>query len=117
MATAYESWSSAEKERYNPDGTMKEEAKNRLLAKGKSILDIFSMESRKQEEVQQFEEREQWFQEQYGITYSEWSRPSESSAQRNKRQRLALQEGADISELPDHMEPDEYYDYHAGYPA
>jgi hypothetical protein len=121
MATVYDSWSPMQKRHYNSDGSMREEYKQQLLSEGASILDIFAMEARKQEEVRQFEEREQLCLAHYGETFSAITerrrRESEAFYQRNERQRLALEEGADISELPEHIEPDDYYDYHAGYPG
>jgi hypothetical protein len=116
MSEAYRTWSSLEQLCYNPDGTMKEDFKQQFLAEGTTLAEIQSREARKKQNIREFEAREQWFQEKYGITYSEWSRPTDSSAQRHERQRLALEEGTALCELPAHIEPDDYYDYHAARP-
>jgi hypothetical protein len=78
------------------------------------------MESRKMKEVKDFEEREQLCLERYGETYSSMTaRRSQklTPAQQEKRQQQALDSGEELSSLPYHMEPDEYYDYYADYPC
>jgi hypothetical protein len=90
------------------------------MARGKTLDDTLAMEATTIAEVKAFEEREENFLQRFGIPYSEWAglgKPSESERQRQVKQQAALKEGADLSELPYDMEPDEYYDYHANYPG
>jgi hypothetical protein len=87
---------------------------------GTSIFDIFLMEAEKQKDIKDFEEREQFCLERYGETYSQMTaRRSQqlTPAQQQKRQQQALDSGEELSSLPYHMEPDEYYDYYADYPC
>jgi hypothetical protein len=119
-ARAYDYWSSLDKIYFNADGTMKEDCKNRLLAQGTSIFDIFLMEAEKQKDIKDFEEREQFCLERYGETFSSMTaRRSQklTPAQQEKRQQQALDSGEELSSLPYHMEPDDYYDYYALYPC
>jgi hypothetical protein len=117
---AYDDWSPMHKRMYNPDGSMKEEYRKQWMESGTTLFDTFYMESRKMKEVKDFEEREQNFQKNWGISYTEWeqsSRENLSPAQQEKRQQQALDSGEELSSLPYHMEPDEYYDYIADYPC
>jgi hypothetical protein len=119
-ARAYDNWSPIHKRMYNPDGSMKEEYRAELMASGTTLFDTFYMESRKMKEVKDFEEREKNFQKNWGISYTEWEqsgRENLTPAQREKRQQQALDSGEELSSLPYHMEPDEYYDYYADYPC
>lgn len=117
MSEAYKSWSALDQVCFNPDGTMKEEIKQIKLSKGTTLAEIQSMEARKKQNIRQFEELEQRYLRDYGETFSAMTerrrRQSQSSAQLQKRQRLALDEGAELSELPQAVDPDEYYDYQA----
>lgn len=118
MARAYDSWSPIQKTIYKPDGTMNEEYRKRLMSEGTSLFDTFSMEAIMQKEVKDFEEREENFKKRWGMTFSEWDGSGQgnlSPAEQKKRQQLALDEGAELSELPLDMEPDEYYDHYADY--
>jgi hypothetical protein len=119
-ARAYDDWSPMHKRMYNPDGSMKKEYREELLESGTTLFDTFYMESRKMKEVKDFEEREQLCLERYGETYSSMTaRRSQklTPAQQEKRQQQALDSGEELSSLPYHMEPDEYYDYYADYPC
>lgn len=120
MARAYDFWDISIRENYNPDGTMKEEHREWLMANGTSLEDTWAMEARKMAEVKEFEEREQRFLQRYGMTWSEWSQSGQEQLtlqEQSGRQQTALQEGAELSELPYDIEPEDYYDYHAGYPG
>jgi hypothetical protein len=120
MARAYDFWDSIDREHFNPDGTMQEDYRQSLIARGVSLDKTWGMEARKMAEVQEFEEREERYLQLYGETWSEMTKrnsQSLTSEEKQARQLAALQEGAEISELPYDMEPDEYYDYHAGYPG
>ncbi|MGH2415117.1 MAG: phosphoribosyl-ATP pyrophosphatase [Microcystaceae cyanobacterium] len=120
MARAYDFWSPMQKRHYNPDGSMKEEYREELIASGTSLFETFARESRYKEEVRQFEQREERYLREYGETFSEMTERQSrnlTTSQLKKRQQLALEEGADLCELPEHMEPDEYYDYYANYPG
>jgi len=78
------------------------------------------MEALQMAEVKEFEEREERYLQLYGETWSEMTKRRSQQLtpeQKRARQLAALQEGAEISELPYDMEPDEYYDYHADYPG
>lgn len=117
-ARAYDFWSAMDRMYFNRDGTMKEDCKNRLLAKGTSIFEIFMMEGEMQKKVKDFEEREKNFQKNWGISYTEWNqseRENLTPAQQQIHQQQALDSGEELSSLPYHMEPDEYYDYYADY--
>lgn len=94
---------------YNPDGTMTEAYKQRLLAKGKSPEDIAQLERLQMKDIQERIERdERWFR-LYGVTYAEHSQTSQLSEEvQLHRQKQALQEGMPIDELPLAIEPDEY---------
>ncbi|MGH2416634.1 MAG: hypothetical protein ACRDEA_23640, partial [Microcystaceae cyanobacterium] len=97
-----------------------QEYRDWLMEGGTSLFETFAMEARKQKEVKDFEEREQLCLKRFGETFSEMTaRRSQnlSPAQQKKRQQLALDEGAELSELPYDMEPDEYYDHYADYPG
>ena len=118
MARAYDFWDSFDRENFNPDGTMTEAYRNRLMARGRSLFDTFYMEAIQMKEVKDFEKREQNFQKNWGISYTEWEQSGrEKPAQQKKRQQDALDSGEELSSLPYHMEPDEYYDYIADYPC
>jgi hypothetical protein len=41
MARAYDFWDSFDRENFNPDGTMTEAYRNRLMARGRSLFDTF----------------------------------------------------------------------------
>ncbi|MDY7012227.1 MAG: hypothetical protein SVX43_01285 [Cyanobacteriota bacterium] len=58
----------------------------------------------------------QW-KERHGYTYTEWlaRRASEPASELERRQKQAMAEGLPPEELPEHMEPDEYYDWKANY--
>ncbi|MGH2415394.1 MAG: phosphoribosyl-ATP pyrophosphatase [Microcystaceae cyanobacterium] len=120
MARAYDFWTSAQKENFHPDGKMTQEYREWLIANGTSLFETFAMEARKQKEVKDFEETEQRYLREFGETFSEMTaRRSQnlSPAAQKKRQQLALDEGAELSELPYDLEPDEYYDHYADYPG
>ena len=120
MARAYDFWDSFDKENFNPDGTMTEEYRARLMARGKTLDDTWAMEARKMAEVKEFEEREERYLQLYGETWSEMTKRRSQQLtpeQKRSRQLAALREGAEISELPYDMEPGEYHDYHANYPG
>ncbi len=113
MARAYDTWSSIDKRNFNPDGSMKPEARQRKLARGfMTESDIDYIEAKRMNEVQRFEEREQLYMERYGIPYSEWVKqgPQMSQAELEERQRKAIRNGEEISTLPMAIEPDEYYE-------
>ena len=120
MAGAYDSWTPMQQRNYHPDGRMKEEYRNWLMANGTSLFETLALEARQQREVKAFAEREQLCRERFGATFGEMVARRSGNltpAQRQKQQQLALEEGADLSELPYHMEPEDYYDYHGGYPG
>ncbi|MFP4409863.1 phosphoribosyl-ATP pyrophosphatase [Coleofasciculus sp.] len=120
MARAYDFWDSFDRENFNPDGTITESYRARLMSRGKALEDTWAMEARKMAEVKEFEEREQRFLQRYGMTWSEWSQSGQEQLtlqEQSARQQAALQEGAELSELPYDIEPEDYYDYHAGYPG
>jgi hypothetical protein len=120
MAIAYDFWSSMQKRMYNPNGTMKAEYREELMKSGTSLFDTFYMEAIQMKEVKDFEQREKNFQKNWGISYTEWEqsgREKLTPAQQQKRQQQALDSGEELSSLPYHMEPDDYYDYYADYPC
>ena len=95
---------------YNPDGTMTEEFKQSLLARGRSQQDIARMEMSKMREVQEKQERNERWQSLYGESYDEWAQKGKlTEAELQRRQKLALTEDAPIDELPIAIDPDEYY--------
>ncbi|TVQ41948.1 MAG: phosphoribosyl-ATP pyrophosphatase [Gloeocapsa sp. DLM2.Bin57] len=119
MAKAYDYWDIVTRENYNPDGTMKESYRNRLIARGCDFFKTLHMEMQKIKEVEEFEKMEEKFKEiGGGQTYSEFldkSSNKESISQQNRRQQEALREGAEISELPYDIDPDDYYNYYSSY--
>lgn len=120
MARSYDFWSSMQKRMYHPNGTMKTEYREELMKSGTTLFDTLNMEAIQMKEVKDFEEREQLYLEQFGETFSQMTaRRSEklTLAQQQKRQQQALDSGEELSSLPYHMEPDEYYDYYADYPC
>jgi hypothetical protein len=93
---------------YNPDGTMKPEKRQRLIARGMSLSSIDYLERKKIQEVQKFERREQQWLEKYGKTFSEWEAEGRlSDKELRRRQQSALRNREDISELPIAIDPDE----------
>ena len=120
MARLYDEWSSLEKTHFNPDGSMKEEYRNFLIANGMTLESTFRLEVRKKKEVELFNETEQIYLEEYGIGYTEYCLRAAQKERRHRkeniaeRQRKALANGEEQSTLPDYIEPDEYYDYYSG---
>ena len=112
MARAYDTWSSIDKRNFNPDGSMKPEARQRKLARGfMTESDLDYIEAQKMNEVRLFEEREQRYIERYGIPFSEWEKEGqETQAELEERQRKAIRNGEEISTLPMAIDPDEYYE-------
>lgn len=111
MARAYDSWDTITRLNYNPDGTMKEAWRQRLLQRGMSLHEIDYLEQQKIQEVQKFEQREQRWLEQYGQTFTEWEAAGRLPDQElRRRQQSALRNREDISELPIALDPDEYND-------
>lgn len=119
MARAYDFWDSFDRENFYPDGSMTEKYREWLMENGTSLFDTFGMEGRKMKEVKDFEEREQTFQQNWGISYTEWERSGQklTPAQQQKRQQQALDSGEELSSLPYHMDSDEYYNYISDYPC
>lgn len=117
MGRAYDYWSLREQENYNPDGTMKETYRQKLLDRGYDFFYTCQMEYDQKQKVKNFEEMEkEWKDRGYTKTYSEFldsSRNQQSLSQQKRRQEQALSEGAEISELPFDIDPDDYYDYHS----
>ncbi len=112
MARAYDTWNCIERMTFNPDGSMKPEARQRKLARGLlTESDIAYIEAQKKNEVRLFEEREQRYIERYGIPFSEWEKQGRmSQAELESRQRKAIRNGEEISSLPMDIDPDDYYD-------
>ena len=118
MARAWDYWPWTEQELYNPDGSMKEGFRKRLLERGKSKSEIAAMEAFQKEKLQEFDEREKWFEEKWGEPYSEWAelKPTRSpakakqEAELKKSMKKSLFAGEDISSLPGDIDPDDYYD-------
>ena len=103
-------WRRVEKLWYNEDATMKESFKQQLLAEGKSLEYIEMMERVKQKELAAYHRKRESIQKNLGISYEEWRRtawacPGEAEA----RTREAIRNGEEISSLPSHVDPDEYY--------
>lgn len=120
MTRAYESWDFFDKQHFNSDGTMTEEYRNRLLEEGKSLFDTLAMEAEVMEQVKEFEAREERYLQEFGETWSEMNQRRSlnlTPAQQKAKQQAALEEGADLSELPYDMEQDDYYNYYAEYPG
>jgi hypothetical protein len=112
MARAYDTWDSIDRMNFNPDGSMKPEARQRKLAKGfLTESDIAYIEAQKMNEVRLFEEREQLYIERYGIPFSEWEKQGKMSQEElEHRQRKAILNGEEISSLPMDIDPDDYYE-------
>ncbi len=111
MARLYDTWGFLDKMHYDPDGSMKPEYKQRLLADGMSESEIYYVEHQKMLEVKKYEQREQKWLEESGITYSEWeAQGRRSDAQLKRRQQSALRNGEELSSLPLDIDPDDYYD-------
>jgi len=119
MAKAYDYWDIVTRENYNPDGTMKESYRDRLIARDCDFFKTLHKEMQKIKEVEEFEKMEEKFKKiGGGQSYSEFldkSIKKESISQQNRRQLEALREGAEISELPYDIDPDDYYDYYSNY--
>ena len=71
MAKASDFWSSIDKTNYHEDGTMKQEYRDFLLSEGVYESRIAQYEELKKRQIEQFEEREQMYFKEYGITYSD----------------------------------------------
>ena len=71
MAKASDFWNAIDKRNYNEDGTMKQEYRDFLLSEGVDESHIWSYESLKKRQIEQFQEREQRYLRLYGITYSD----------------------------------------------
>jgi hypothetical protein len=111
MARLYDTWNSITKMNYNPDGSMKESWRQTLLNDGRSLDTIEYLENQKMLEVKNYDEREEDWLKRDGITYSEWeAQGRESDAELKRRQKSALRNCEDISELPMDIDPDDYYD-------
>ncbi len=67
-------WYPHEKELYNLDGSIKEDYKERLLAKGKSIEDIIGMENSLKRELAAYNARVKHIEENFGVSYEEWEK-------------------------------------------
>lgn len=119
LARLYDTWPSYRQAKYNPDGSMKEEYRQALLADGWTLEETFVLESQTIREVKAFDDTEQMYYEDYGIGYTEYclralKRERRSKPDSKERQRKALASGEELSSLPDYIEPDEYYDYYSG---
>ena len=118
MVRAWDYWPWIEQENYNPDGTMKEDHKKFLLQRGESKAEIGFMEAFQKSKLREFNEREELFQRQWGMSYVEWAKikPTRSPAKAQqeadlqKSMKKSLFAGEDISELPGDIDPDDYYD-------
>jgi len=119
LARLYDTWPSHKQANYNPDGSMKEEYRQALLADGWAMSVIRDLEERTKMKVQAFDDTERIYYEDYGIGYTEYclralKRERRSKPDSKERQRKALASGEELSSLPDYIEPDEYYDYYSG---
>lgn len=120
MGRAYDYWSLLDKEHYYPDGTMKTSYRQSLLDRGYDFFYTVQLEWEQKKKVTSFKNMEKQFEEAGWGSYSEFldrSTSQEDPSQQKRRQQQALAEGAELSELPYDMAPDDYYDYHAHYPG
>ncbi|HAC62474.1 MAG TPA: phosphoribosyl-ATP pyrophosphatase [Cyanothece sp. UBA12306] len=116
MPMPYDSWSFMDKQNYNIDGTMKPEHRKKLLEYGMSRSAIDRLEEQKIREVNNRKKLDARYLELTGMTYTqmEEKRKQEASeqeeAKRAARQKAAIRNCEDISELPNGIDPDEYYE-------
>jgi len=118
LARLYDTWPSHKKRDFNPDGSMKEQARLELIADGFTLDATYRLEAKAMREVQAYERTEQIYFEEYGIGFKEYCRQSVEKTrnfQRSlaERQRDALRSGEEQSSLPDFVEPDDYWDYYS----
>lgn len=115
ISKAYEYWNYDDRMAFNPDGTMQEWLKKKYIEKGK-LFEVFRQEAEMKKNIEEFEEREQRFLKEIGITYSEWEssgREKLTAKQQRARQQAALRSGEPLDSMPYYIDPDDYYDYHS----
>ena len=116
MPQPYDSWSFTDQQNYNPDGTMKDEHRQGLLDYGMSQDSIARLEERKIREVENRKKLDEQYLKNIGRTYTEieerqkQEKSEQEEAKRAARHREAIRNCEDISELPDGIEPDDYYE-------
>ncbi len=114
MVRAYDTWDFFDRQYFHPDGSMTDEYRKLLMADGCSLWDTFAMEAEQMKQVKAFEDQENFFLQQYGITYTDWinSAPrSITDEELEAKQRAAILAGEELSTLPIAIDPDEYYDF------
>lgn len=78
-----------------------------------SLVDLQEVEKKRRERL------DKCWQERFGYSYTEYEQQRESSGEGTleQKQALALKEGLPIEALPMDIDPDEYWNYRAGYPT
>ncbi|MGF1487980.1 MAG: hypothetical protein ACFBSE_12905 [Prochloraceae cyanobacterium] len=118
LARLYDTWPGYKKKDFNPDGSLKEEARQRLIKNGFSLDATYRLEDKAMREVQAYERTEQIYLERHGVGFKEYCRQSVEKTRKfqrslAERQRDALRSGEEQSSLPDFVEPDDYWDYYS----
>ncbi|MDJ0719459.1 MAG: hypothetical protein QNJ54_35440 [Prochloraceae cyanobacterium] len=115
MTRLYDTWDSYDRECFNPDGSLTDNYRDELIEAGWDFVNIIRLELRKMNEVKEFERREKFYEKEVGMPYSQYCKQTPSQIREiAERQRLALLEGEELSALPEHIDPDDYYFYRCG---
>ena len=110
MNRLYDTWNEYEKRCFNPDGSMTESYWIKLCEAGWDLAVIMSFEVKKIDEVREYDRLEKYYQENFGKSYEEaCSDVGDYHLDISERQRLALLAGDELSSLPEHVDPDDYY--------
>jgi hypothetical protein len=111
ISKAYEYWGYQDRMAFNPDGTMQQWLREEYKADGEEF-EIFRRETEMKQKIKEFEEREERFKKRFGITFSEWDRPTRNLTpkQQEERQLAAIRDGEELSALPCAMDTDDYFD-------
>jgi hypothetical protein len=114
MATFYDTLPLSVQADYNRDGSLKKEIRDKLIAEGDGAT-VINLEYRMKIQVAEREKLDRTYLARCGKTYTdiELERRIDRAEYNRKfpdRQKQALANGEDLSELPEHIDQDDYYD-------
>lgn len=114
--TAWDLFSEEDKQKFNPDGTLKSEYIEYARRIGISEAYLEKLECKKKRDIESFNQISARFAER-GINFGESQMRSRISAAKyyaecQEQLRQDIRNGEEISSLPLHVEPDDYYQQH-----